>query len=149
MLQEYLPGEEYSVDIYVRRDGRVIAAVPRVRMKIDSGIAVASRTIKAPEVCEAAVRTAEIIGIRGCRQRPVQARGRWRVQAARGQSALSRDPAVDRRGRHRHAQADGRRAGGPDGAGQADAVQGADGRSLLDRALSSMPSEWEALCRQH
>ena len=65
MLQEYLPGEEYSVDIYVRRDGRVIAAVPRVRMKVDSGIAVASRTVEAPEVVEAAVRTAEIIGIRG------------------------------------------------------------------------------------
>jgi carbamoyl-phosphate synthase large subunit len=65
MLQEYLPGEEYSVDIYVSRDGRVIAVVPRLRMKIDSGIAVASRTIKAPEVSEAAVRTAEIIGIRG------------------------------------------------------------------------------------
>ena len=28
ILQEYLPGEEYSVDVYVRRDGRVIAAVP-------------------------------------------------------------------------------------------------------------------------
>jgi carbamoyl-phosphate synthase large subunit len=65
MLQEYLPGEEYSVDIYVSRDGRVIAVVPRVRMKVDSGIAVASRTINAPEVSEAAVRTAEIIGIRG------------------------------------------------------------------------------------
>ncbi len=65
MLQEYLPGEEYSVDVYVRRDGRVIAAVPRERMKIDSGIAVASRTVKVPEVIEAAVRTAEIIGVRG------------------------------------------------------------------------------------
>jgi carbamoyl-phosphate synthase large subunit len=65
MLQEYLPGEEYSVDVYVRRDGRVIAAVPRARMKIDSGIAVASRTINVPEVIAAAVRTAEIIGIRG------------------------------------------------------------------------------------
>lgn len=65
MLQEYLPGEEYSVDVYVSRDGRVVAAVPRVRMKVDSGIAVASRTVKAPEVVEAAVRTAELIGIRG------------------------------------------------------------------------------------
>jgi carbamoyl-phosphate synthase large subunit len=65
MLQEYLPGEEYSVDVYVRRDGRVIAAVPRDRMKIDSGVAVASRTVHVPEVIEAAVRTAEIIGIRG------------------------------------------------------------------------------------
>ena len=65
MLQEYLPGEEYSVDVYVRRDGRAIAAVPRVRMKIDSGIAVASRTVNLPDVVEAAVRTAQTIGIRG------------------------------------------------------------------------------------
>jgi carbamoyl-phosphate synthase large subunit len=65
MLQEYLPGDEYSVDVYVSRDGRVIAAVPRVRMKIDSGIAVASRTLKAPEVVAAAARTAEVVGIRG------------------------------------------------------------------------------------
>ncbi len=65
LLQEYLPGEEYSVDTYVRRDGRVIAAVPRARMKIDSGIAIASRTVDVPEVTRAAVRTAEIIGIRG------------------------------------------------------------------------------------
>jgi carbamoyl-phosphate synthase large subunit len=65
MLQEYLPGEEYSVDVYVRRDGRVIAAVPRDRMKVDSGIAVASRTVNLPEVIQSAIRTAEIIGIRG------------------------------------------------------------------------------------
>jgi carbamoyl-phosphate synthase large subunit len=65
MLQEYLPGEEYSVDVYVSRDGRVVAAVPRVRMKVDSGIAVASRTVRAPDVAEAAMRTAEIVGIRG------------------------------------------------------------------------------------
>jgi carbamoyl-phosphate synthase large subunit len=65
LLQEFLPGEEYSVDVYVRRDGRVIAAVPRDRMKIDSGIAVASRTINLPEIITSAVRTAELIGIRG------------------------------------------------------------------------------------
>ncbi|MGE0653783.1 MAG: ATP-grasp domain-containing protein, partial [Alphaproteobacteria bacterium] len=66
MLQEYLPGEEYSVDVYVRRDGRVIAAVPRDRMKIDSGIAVASRTLNLPDLMQSAIRTAEVIGIRGC-----------------------------------------------------------------------------------
>ncbi len=65
VLQEFLPGEEYSVDVYVRRDGRAVAAVPRERLKIDSGIAVASRTINLPELMEAAVRTAEIVGIRG------------------------------------------------------------------------------------
>jgi carbamoyl-phosphate synthase large subunit len=65
LLQEFLPGEEYSVDVYVRRDGRVVGAVPRERMKVDSGIAVASRTINLPELMEAAARTAEIVGIRG------------------------------------------------------------------------------------
>jgi carbamoyl-phosphate synthase large subunit len=65
LLQEFLPGEEYSVDVYVARDGRVVGAVPRERMKIDSGIAVASRTINVPEVIDAAVKTAQTIGIRG------------------------------------------------------------------------------------
>lgn len=65
MLQEYLPGEEVSVDVYVRYDGQVVAAVPRMRMKVDSGIAVASRTFHSPDLIAAAVRTAEIIGIRG------------------------------------------------------------------------------------
>ncbi len=65
LLQEFLPGEEYSVDVYVARDGRVIGAVPRERMKIDSGIAVASRTINVPEVIASAVKTAQAIGIRG------------------------------------------------------------------------------------
>jgi carbamoyl-phosphate synthase large subunit len=65
MLQEYLPGKEFSVDVYVRRNGVVVAAVPRERMKVDSGIAIASRTVDSPEVIQAAIRTAEIIGIRG------------------------------------------------------------------------------------
>lgn len=65
LLQEFLPGEEYSVDVYVARDGRVVGAVPRERMKIDSGIAIVSRTLNLPEVIQSAVKTAEIIGIRG------------------------------------------------------------------------------------
>ena len=64
LLQEYLPGEEYSVDVYVRRDGRVVGAVPRERMKTDSGIAVAARTRNVPELVDAAIRTAETIGVR-------------------------------------------------------------------------------------
>jgi carbamoyl-phosphate synthase large subunit len=64
LVQEYLPGEEYSVDVYVRGDGRVIAAVPRERMKTDSGIAVTARTVDVPEVIEFARRVAEAIGVR-------------------------------------------------------------------------------------
>ena len=49
----------------MRRDGVVVGAVPRERMKVDSGIAVASRTVNVPEVIQSAIRTAEVIGIRG------------------------------------------------------------------------------------
>ncbi len=64
LLQEYLPGEEYSVDVYAREDGRVIAAVPRERMKTDSGIAITARTLHLPEVIDAAVRAAQGAGVR-------------------------------------------------------------------------------------
>ncbi len=64
LLQEWLPGEEFSVDVYVRADGRVIAAVPRERMKTDSGIAVAARTRHLPDVIDAAVAAATAAGIR-------------------------------------------------------------------------------------
>ncbi|WJF91711.1 ATP-grasp domain-containing protein [Paraburkholderia bonniea] len=64
LLQEWLPGEEYSVDCYVRSDGVVLAAVPRDRMKTDSGIAVASRTRHLDELIEAGANTAQVAGIR-------------------------------------------------------------------------------------
>ena len=46
LVQEFVPGEEYSVDVLASRDGRIAAAVPRARLKVDSGIAVAARTSK-------------------------------------------------------------------------------------------------------
>ena len=64
LLQEFLPGEEYSVDVYVSRAGHVVAAVPRLRMKIDSGIAVAARTIHDPELSAIAARAALAAGVR-------------------------------------------------------------------------------------
>ena len=44
LVQELLPGPEYSLDVLATREGRVIAVVPRERLKIDSGIAVTGRT---------------------------------------------------------------------------------------------------------
>ena len=44
ILQELLPGVEHSIDVLAYRDGRVAAAVPRTRLKVDSGIAVAGCT---------------------------------------------------------------------------------------------------------
>lgn len=63
LLQEFLPGEEYSVDVYVRCDGEVVVAVPRERMKTDSGIAVTARTVRIPELIEVACLAAQAAGV--------------------------------------------------------------------------------------
>ncbi|MDA0162529.1 ATP-grasp domain-containing protein [Solirubrobacter ginsenosidimutans] len=46
LVQEHLPGPEYSLDVLARADGHVAAVVPRERLKVDSGIAVTGRTLK-------------------------------------------------------------------------------------------------------
>ncbi len=63
LVQEYLPGEEFSVDVMANAQGEVLASVPRARMKVDSGIAVVSRTVKDPELEACARRVAERIGL--------------------------------------------------------------------------------------
>jgi carbamoyl-phosphate synthase large subunit len=45
IVQEYLPGAEYSIDILSDTRGRVVAGVPRVRARVDSGVSVAGRTL--------------------------------------------------------------------------------------------------------
>jgi carbamoyl-phosphate synthase large subunit len=50
IVQEFLPGEEYSVDVLADAAGRVIASVPRLRARVDSGVSVGGRTVHDPEV---------------------------------------------------------------------------------------------------
>jgi carbamoyl-phosphate synthase large subunit len=50
IVQEFLPGEEYSVDVLADADGHVIASVPRLRARVDSGVSVGGRTVHDPEV---------------------------------------------------------------------------------------------------
>jgi carbamoyl-phosphate synthase large subunit len=64
LVQEFLPGTEYSVDVVADRDGRVAAAVPRARLRIDSGIALTSRTVHDPEIEGHARRLAEHLRVR-------------------------------------------------------------------------------------
>ncbi|MEM6704061.1 MAG: ATP-grasp domain-containing protein [Acidobacteriota bacterium] len=52
LLQEYLPGDEYSVDVLATPSGEPLVAVPRVRLKVDSGIAVCAATVRDPELEE-------------------------------------------------------------------------------------------------
>jgi carbamoyl-phosphate synthase large subunit len=64
IVQEYLPGEEYSVDVLVDpTSGQVVAAVPRARLKVDSGVAVAGRTVHDAGLETAACAIAEHLGL--------------------------------------------------------------------------------------
>jgi carbamoyl-phosphate synthase large subunit len=48
IVQQYLPGQEYSIDVLADPSGHVIAAVPRVRERVDSGVSVGGRTVHDP-----------------------------------------------------------------------------------------------------
>jgi carbamoyl-phosphate synthase large subunit len=50
LVQDYLPGAEYSVDVLADATGYVVAAVPRVRERVDSGVSVAGRTVHDAEL---------------------------------------------------------------------------------------------------
>jgi carbamoyl-phosphate synthase large subunit len=63
LVQEHLPGEEYSVDVLSARDATVLAVVPRLRLKIDSGIAVTGRTVHDAALDAAARAVARRIGL--------------------------------------------------------------------------------------
>ena len=45
IVQEYLPGEEYSVDVLADTAGQVVASVPKARERVDSAESVAGRTL--------------------------------------------------------------------------------------------------------
>lgn len=65
IVQTFLPGMEYSVDVYAREDGRVLAAVPRERLKVDSGVAVAARTVHDAGVQHTACALVTRLGLTG------------------------------------------------------------------------------------
>jgi carbamoyl-phosphate synthase large subunit len=65
VVQEYLPGREFSVDMFVNDVGLVIGCVPRQRLKIDSGIAVAAKTMKYPALEERAKSLVEKANLTG------------------------------------------------------------------------------------
>ncbi|WP_223586953.1 ATP-grasp domain-containing protein [Microbacterium sp. OVT16B] len=65
IVQDFLPGEEYSVDVVADAAGQVVAAVPRTRARVDSGVAIAGRTVHDPELEETASAIAKAIGLVG------------------------------------------------------------------------------------
>jgi len=65
IVQDLLPGEEYSVDVLADAAGRVVAAVPRTRARVDSGVSIAGRTVHDPELEAVAGEIATAIGLVG------------------------------------------------------------------------------------
>jgi carbamoyl-phosphate synthase large subunit len=65
LVQENLPGEEFSVDVLAGLDGTVIAAVPRSRERVDSGVSIAGRTVRRDELSQTASDVARAIGLTG------------------------------------------------------------------------------------
>ena len=63
LVQELLPGEEFSVDVLSDLQGSVIAAVPRSRLRVDSGVSVAGATKRNDELENAARAVAAAIGL--------------------------------------------------------------------------------------
>jgi carbamoyl-phosphate synthase large subunit len=63
LVQEYLPGTEYSLDVLARADGAIVAVVPRSRLKVDSGIAVTGRTVHDESLQRIGALVAQRIGL--------------------------------------------------------------------------------------
>jgi carbamoyl-phosphate synthase large subunit len=63
IVQEYLPGEEYSIDVLADAGGHVLASVPRVRARVDSGVSVAGRTMHDPGLEHFGVAVATATGL--------------------------------------------------------------------------------------
>ena len=63
IVQEYLPGEEYSIDVLADTSTHVIAAVPRLRARVDSGVSVAGRTVHDPELEDLGATVATVTGL--------------------------------------------------------------------------------------
>lgn len=65
VVQEYLPGREFTIDVLADFSGRVISAVPRERLVIRSGVTDRGQTWNHPGMIQLAVRVAEALEIRG------------------------------------------------------------------------------------
>ncbi|WP_205528640.1 ATP-grasp domain-containing protein [Desertimonas flava] len=63
IVQELLPGLEHSLDVLAYRDGHVAAVVPRSRLKVDSGIAVAGTVDPDEDLITYGRRVAQALGL--------------------------------------------------------------------------------------
>lgn len=65
VVQEFLPGREFTIDLFCDFDGRPISAVPRERVVIRAGVIDRGRTVADARLIDLAVRTAAALPFRG------------------------------------------------------------------------------------
>ena len=62
VVQEYVPGQEFTVDVFRDREGKVHCVVPRLRMVIRSGEVEKGITVRDERVIEATTKLAGLLG---------------------------------------------------------------------------------------
>lgn len=65
VVQQFIEGDEFSIDCYVARDGRVLGVVPRRRLAVSGGEVIKSVTVRDKALiseCEAILRAAKFTG---------------------------------------------------------------------------------------
>ena len=65
LVQEFLGGTEYSVDILSDMDGNPLVAVPRERLAILGGVSLRARVTKSPEIEDLCLTMAKRLGLMG------------------------------------------------------------------------------------
>jgi carbamoyl-phosphate synthase large subunit len=59
LVQEYVPGQEFTIDVFRRRDGVICAVVPRQRLSIRAGEVERSLTVNDPELIRCTMKLVE------------------------------------------------------------------------------------------
>lgn len=65
LIQDFIEGQEYTVDMVVAPDGQVLAAAPRIRVEVRAGQSYKSVTVDEPDIEQAARRCAAAMGLTG------------------------------------------------------------------------------------
>jgi carbamoyl-phosphate synthase large subunit len=65
LLQQYIVGQEYSVDCYVDADKKILAVVPRIRIQIAGGEVIKTKTVDYPEMSDLASQILKKADLRG------------------------------------------------------------------------------------
>ncbi len=78
VVQDYLPGREFTIDVLADFEGRIICVVPRERLVIRSGVSDRGKTWSNPKLIELGVQAATALDIRG----PANIQVKWQDEQA-------------------------------------------------------------------